>query len=87
MTLGIYTCYKFLILWNIEDYSLQEAFVEDYFESDATFTTENGFMVAAAVTSYDGKSDVIEDELIGTVKMYYKQWDVYDEQNGGIRFT
>ena len=44
-------------------------------------------MVAAAVTSYDGKSDIIEDELIGTVKMYYKQWDVYDEENGGIRFT
>ena len=87
ITLGMYICYKFLILWNIEEYSLQEAFVEDYFESDETFTSENGFMIAAAVTSYDGKSDDIEDETIGTIKMYYKQWDVYDEENGGLRFT
>ena len=39
-------------------------------------------MIAAAVTSYDGSSESIEDEDIGTIKFYMKSWNV--KENEGL---
>lgn len=69
------------------DYNLQKAYEENFFHSNATFSVSDGFYVAAAVTSYDGSSKVIEDPTIGTLKMYIKSWDVYDSVAGGLKFT
>ena len=35
---------------------------------------ENGFAVAAAVSSFDGNPESIEDEEIGQVKFFIKSW-------------
>ena len=49
---------------------------------------DQGFQVAACVTSYDGSSKVIEDPTIGELKMYTKAWDSLDpETNGNILWT
>ena len=48
---------------------------ENHFKTFPGFSTEDGFNVAAAITAYDGKSDVIEDPEIGTIKFYIKYWN------------
>ena len=53
---------------------------------NATLTGFDGFYVAAAITGYDGDPNPIEDPTIGTLKMYLKTWNVYDEENGGLSF-
>ena len=44
----------------------------------------DGFQIAAAVTSYDGNPNSIEDPEIGVVKFYLKQWGLDDSP--GITF-
>ena len=69
------------------DYTLEKAYEENFFPSDEAFSQKDGFYIAAALTRYDGSSEVIEDPSIGTLKMYIKSWDVYDAENGGLKFT
>ena len=38
-------------------------------------------MIAAAVSSYDGDHYPIEDPEVGTIKLYYKTFDVIDEKD------
>ena len=42
-------------------------------------------MFAAAITNYDGTTDPIEDPEVGTLKLYYKSWDV-EAENGSLKF-
>ena len=67
-----YSTYKFIDLIELNDYKIQEEKREKYYEHNVPFTQEQGFQVAACVTSYDGNSESIEDPEIGTVKMYIK---------------
>ena len=60
------------------DYTLEKAYEENYFPSDEEFSQKDGFYIAAALTTYDGSPESIEDPTIGTLKMYIKSWDVYD---------
>ena len=73
-----YMIYKAQILFELDDYSLEKAYEENFFPSDEAFSQKDGFYIAAALTNYDGSSEVIEDPTIGTLKMYIKSWDVYD---------
>jgi len=59
---------------------------ENLFAVNATLSGFDGFYVAAAITGYDGDPNPIEDPTIGTLKMYLKTWNVYDEENGGLAF-
>ena len=58
---------------------------EYFFDSSFTFAQLDGFAVAAAVTTYDGSPDPIEDPTIGSIKLYVKQWGLQD--NPGIFFA
>ena len=49
------------------------------FNVDEALTIENGFYIAAAITRYDNDPNPIEDPDIGTLKVYTKTWNVYDE--------
>ena len=51
---------------------------ENQYENNATFGYSDGFMVAAAVTAFDGSSVNIQDPEVGEVKFYLKSWDVED---------
>ena len=79
-----YGGYKAIELLEYADYSLQIASEEGYFLANDAFSPVNGFMIAAAVTSYDGSTESIEDEEIGTLKFYQKAWNV--ERNEGLSF-
>ena len=59
---------------------------ENEYETNTTFGYADGFMVAAAVTAFDGSSVDIQDPEVGEVKFYLKSWDV-DDVNYGLKFT
>ena len=67
-----YSTYKLIDLTQLNNYKIQEEKLEKYFQHNEPFTQAQGFQVAAAITSYDGSSESIEDEEIGTIKMYIK---------------
>ena len=58
----------------MKDYTVNKATHEYYYESNYAFSQNDGFQVAAAVTSYDGNQQSIEDPEIGQIKFYLKQW-------------
>ena len=47
------------------------------------FGFDQGFMVAAGVSEYNGETEPIEDPSIGTIKLYLKTWDSEDINSGG----
>ena len=63
---------------------LQLTVQEQYFSQDAKFSTNEGFQIAAAVTSYDGDSSPIEDLTFGTVKFYKKKFGIQDDGSEGL---
>ena len=42
-------------------------------------------MIAAAVTSFDGSGESIEDEEIGTIKFFLKSWNI--DSHDGLKWT
>ena len=58
-----YAAYKWVRLRDIVDY--QVTFINEDHYYDSNFTFHDGFAVAAAVTSYDGESQDIEQADIG----------------------
>ena len=49
---------------------------DNFYEIDDEISfKDNGFMVAAAVTAYDGDPTDITDPSIGELKFYRKAWD------------
>ena len=42
-------------------------------------------MIAAAVTSFDGNEESIEDEEIGTINFFLKSWNM--NSNDGLKWT
>ena len=43
-------------------------------------------MIAAAVTAFDGSSEIIEDPEIGQIRYYLKQYDT-NEENYTVNFV
>ena len=87
LTLLTYGSYKVTRLVNSEDYNVGMHILEDHFASNATFGAADGFVVSAAVTSYDGSSEDITDPEIGEIKFYLKHWDVSANSTETIQFT
>ena len=51
-------------------------------------TSKQGFMLAAGISSYDDTRVPIEDEEIGTIKLYEKSWDVANvDTTGTLEFN
>ena len=78
-----YSTYKLIDLIELNDYKIQEVKREKYFHNKVPLSQEQGFQVAAAITSYDESSESIEDVEIGTIKFYIKWWrDAESEEDG-----
>ena len=71
-----YAFYKLGTLNSLEDYKINFATHEQFYDSSFSFSQIDGFQIAAAVTSYDGVVDSIEDPEIGVLRFYLKQWGV-----------
>ena len=60
-----YATYKLVELSSLNSYKINKATQEYFYSSSFTFSEIDGFHVAAAVTSYDGSEQPIEDPEIG----------------------
>ena len=67
-----YGIFKIIKMNQGEDYKINQVTHVFYYESGYGFKSEDGFQVAAGVTSYDGDPNPIEDPEIGEVKFYLK---------------
>ena len=78
-----YAGYKFTDLVEFNDYKLMKVEQENYYGMRDPFGSKHGFMIAASVSRYDGDTEPIEDDEIGTVKLIKKTWDADDINSGG----
>ena len=77
----LYSAYKCIALFSIADFKVQTLEqVNNYSETDV-FGANDEFVVAGAVTSWDGSSEDITDLSIGQVKFYLKSWSRKDEDH------
>ena len=68
-----YASFKFRDLLQFSDYQLLEIIQENYFTDQDTFSTDDGFHVAAGII--DLNNPYVEDPEIGIPKMFIKYWD------------
>ena len=61
---------------NNGEYLVQLQDYENFYTTKDAFGAQDGFMIAAAVTNFDGSNVDITDPEIGEIKFYLKQWDV-----------
>lgn len=59
---------------------------ENFYKFTEEFKVNDGFMLAAALTAYDGNSTDITDHSIGRLKFTRKTWDGSDPVNGALKF-
>ncbi len=70
-----YAGYKVLALASNSDYKIQMHDQKYYYPENVVLdSTNNDFIVAAAVTSYDGNPEDITDPEIGELIFYRKEW-------------
>ena len=66
-----YACIQFIRLMDFGDTSIQVSTRDNFFETDFKFPSDDGLMVAFALTAYDEVYESIEDSDYGTMKAYY----------------
>ena len=66
----------------LSEYKILDQVQENYFDHNDTFTTNDGFSIAAGIVQIDTEATgpSIEDPEIGTLKMYRKTWDFISEE-------
>ena len=81
LTIVIYGMYKIQDLLSYNDYRLFDYKSHHFFKDTDNFTTNDGFHIAAGFVNLennDPSSGLIEDPEVGTVKFFFKSWDIYD---------
>ena len=69
-----YALWKLEIVASQDEAKLQIKDLQNFYTSDDTFGTPQKFMIAAAITSYDGSSEDETDLSIGQIRLYIKTW-------------
>ena len=70
-----FAAYRLTALATNLDYKIQVHDQKYFYDSTDEFTfKDNRFMIAAAVTAFDGSSEDITDPEIGQVKFYMKRF-------------
>ena len=79
--------FRFVDLYSQSNYRLMEMKQELFFAESDSFGSVEGFNIAAGIVSFDGgTSGTVVDPEIGSLQMYMKSWNVYDETNGEVFF-
>ena len=81
-----YGSIKYVQMTDLQNYQLLDQEQEKFYSENDTFTSEDGFHVAAGVVSLKsgGSPESVEDPEIGTVKMYLKSWNM--KEDAGVQF-
>ena len=70
-----------LALVSFDDYKVQLHEKENFYNTTDPFGSEQEFMIAAALTAYDGDPSSIEDPSYGQLRIFMKKWGENDESN------
>ena len=81
-----YVSWKLLSMTNNKNFRAIENMHDNYYDYSDEFGISDGFMIAAAVTAYDGSPEEITDLSVGRLKFVVKNWDSSDPSHSGIKF-
>ena len=82
-----YGCYKFAVMIELSNYRLMEENQEFYFSETDSFGSAEGFHLAAGIMTLEGGTNGVEvPPEIGSLKMYRKVWNTFDDTNGKLYF-
>jgi len=76
---------KVMVLFKQTDVTIMMNLMEGSLTFDDTFTAEDGFFLAAALTAYDGETEIIEDEKYGELIIEHYGWGYSDGIGSGSR--
>ena len=76
-----YAVYHLIGLMSNGEYLVQLQDYENFYATSDAFGADDGFMVAAAVTNFDGSNVDITDPEIGEIKFYLKHWNIDVEKH------
>ena len=76
---------QFIKLIEFGDNTIMVSERDSYFDESFSFTTDDGLMLAFALTAYDENYDMIDEPDYGEIKAYYKTWGL--EGAEFIQFT
>ena len=74
----IYTGYRVNVLAQKTEYHVEREEYEFHYSKGNQFGQDDGFAVAASITSFGSQAEVVEDERYGTIEFYLKHWDGAD---------
>ena len=77
---ALYSYQKADILMNKKDVDILSTTNEDFYSSDDTWSSENGFNIAAAFTAYDSETEWILDPTYGSLVINHFSWGI--DENG-----
>ena len=60
---------------------------DNFFDTNFEFTTNDGLMLAFALTGFDDNFDVIEDPAYGELKAYYNTWGLKESPDAGEEYS
>ena len=85
ITLASYSIFKLSALISYSDYKIQVSDLENYYVAENSFGyEEQGYMIAAGFTDYDGSDNLqTEDPSIALLKFYKK---VYNSSDPSVPF-
>ena len=79
-----YGSLQFIKLINFGEPTIMVSVRDSFLDTDFEFTTEDGLMIAFAITEYDDNEMPIEDPSYGQLKAYYKSWGI--KENVSVDF-
>lgn len=66
--------YKSFVLFSLADYKIMEINSHYFYPASREMGLDQGFKISAAITAFDGSSEIIEDPEIGKLEFYIKHW-------------
>ena len=85
MAIGFYASTQFINLVDYGSNTIMVSTKDSYFDMEYEFGTQDGFMIAFGLTTYDDDYEVTEDPQYGQLKAYYKSWG--EDGQPGIVWT
>ena len=76
----LYSYQKADILINKKDVDILSTVNEDFYSSDDTWSSKNGFNIAAAFSAYDSETEWILDPTYGSLVFNHFSWGI--DENG-----
>ena len=85
LIMGIFMKTKIEAWRDKKDVDIMGALVENYFDFDYKFDASQGFFVAAAITAYDGNTEIVEKPEYGELIIEHYGWGNDEDLKSGSK--